>query len=164
MVINNINYELEGLDDFKSLEKLLINSDISRIEIPFGQTLRNSYLVRLYLECGSFLEIHGLAERVRLKEEYGSLKVCYMLEGETTDRGSMTAVEFSCFKVQSLQKIIYKSESVYCESGISLKNDKSEEIIILASDMPCALTIKLQTHGLDSLDAEFEYEEYTYGE
>ena len=157
----NISVVFQGIDR-ESFRKPFLGKSIRSIHFPETHSLINAWGVRIMFDDSTCISLAGLSTRVGDRVEFGSLKII-SLNDETdflADDISWSKINVTNFQVSNIDLIVYRSEEIYCEAGISFLSSADKQIMFLASDAPCAITIKLPDASVDCMDGEFEFESY----
>lgn len=142
--------------NFNSLLEILENG-LDSIYVEYEVHGRPD-VIWLGLTLNSVLKINSVVKSVDSWDEIGSL-VFELMDKDKIDF-KMSSIDKKWKAISSIEKLVFEDDTVVAESGLSIKSENSE-IIIIASSFPYSIEILADFLNQD-FDPECEIEQYKY--
>ncbi len=152
-----LDFHYYGITESTFINSIL-NSKHIRIKIPENHGLDQTWYLCLYLSDGSKYVLDSMTTGVGGWDEVGSLRVT---KQEEVANISYTEVDIASFETNSVQRIIYSTESVRAEVGLRLVDEVGKSILICAGVSAGSLTLSIPKNQ-KQYNPENDESDYTF--
>ena len=125
--------------------------------MPANHSTKNCWLLRLVFSGGFSLEFSSVFTDIGDWQEMGSLNIKFVDE---IDNDLFIHNDIESFKIKNIFELVYHSEEVFSESGVTLISEEGGEIVVVCGVSPGSVSMKAPSSSIDEIDAELDYTDY----
>ncbi|GAA5784642.1 hypothetical protein [Chitiniphilus shinanonensis] len=132
--------------------------------LPDGHTLESAWLFRLILSNAKIFEFSSACTEVAEWQEVGSLNIRFIAEEEPfsdSNGGVFIKNNVEKLPIKSVGCLVYEDDDVYAESGILIKLDSGEKVIVASGVSPGSVSV-MAPFSTEKFSAEFSISDYRY--